>query len=59
MSSASIGTLRSGNSGRLFKASLVTAKRDDKFDLGDESDKPNEVVGTNKVCGLIEIVHQL
>lgn len=28
-----MGTLRSGNSGKLFKASLVTANRDDKFDL--------------------------
>lgn len=33
MSSTSMGTLRSGNSGKLFKASLVTANRDDKFDL--------------------------
>lgn len=49
MSSTSMGTMRSGNSGRLFKASLVTAKRDDKFDLNVKAKKPN------KVCCIHEI----
>lgn len=39
MSSTSIGTLRSGNSGKLFKASFVTANRDDKLDLKISQDK--------------------
>lgn len=45
MSSMNMGTFKSGNSSRLFKASFVTENRDDKFDLNKFS-----------VAKLIEIV---